>query len=50
MRAGSQILVLSDGHLAEQGTHTQLLARHGLYAEMWARQAEAAEELSEAAQ
>ena len=34
-----RILVLDHGQLAESGTHTQLLARGGLYAEMWARQA-----------
>jgi len=33
-----QILVLDAGSLAEQGTHDALLARDGLYAEMWARQ------------
>ena len=33
------ILVLSDGKLAEQGTHAQLLRKRGLYADMWARQA-----------
>ena len=33
------ILVLDHGRLVESGTHTALLARAGLYAEMWARQA-----------
>ena len=33
------ILVLDHGRLVESGTHTGLLARRGLYAEMWARQA-----------
>ncbi|WP_394731207.1 ABCB family ABC transporter ATP-binding protein/permease [Altererythrobacter sp. GH1-8] len=33
-----QILVLDQGQLAERGTHGELLARGGLYAEMWARQ------------
>jgi ATP-binding cassette subfamily B protein len=33
------ILVLDHGQLAESGTHAGLLARGGLYAEMWARQA-----------
>jgi ATP-binding cassette subfamily B protein len=32
------ILVLSEGRLAEQGTHAELLRRDGLYAEMWTRQ------------
>ncbi len=44
------ILVLNDGLLAEQGTHGELLRRGGLYAEMWARQAEAIEELGEVAE
>ena len=44
------ILVLNEGQLAEQGTHADLLRRGGLYAEMWARQAEAVEELGVAAQ
>ncbi|MCZ8172104.1 MAG: metal ABC transporter permease, partial [Brevundimonas sp.] len=37
------ILVLNAGRLAEQGTHAELLRHGGLYSEMWARQAEAAE-------
>ena len=44
------ILVLNEGQLAEQGTHQDLLRKAGLYAEMWARQAEAIEELGEAAE
>ncbi len=40
-----QIIVLEAGRLAEQGTHAELLSKRGLYAEMWARQAnESAEE------
>ena len=35
-----EILVLQDGRVAEQGTHAGLLARGGLYARMWALQAE----------
>jgi ATP-binding cassette subfamily B protein len=45
-----RILVLSEGQLAEQGSHAQLLKKRGLYAEMWARQAEAIEEAAEAAE
>ncbi|PEQ11339.1 metal ABC transporter permease [Novosphingobium sp. PC22D] len=45
-----RILVLSEGRLAESGTHAELLRRDGLYAEMWARQAAEAEEVSEAAE
>lgn len=33
-----EIVVLDGGRVAEQGTHAQLLAKKGLYAEMWARQ------------
>ena len=33
-----RILVLDHGRLAESGSHTELLRRDGLYAEMWARQ------------
>lgn len=30
-----QILVLRDGHVAEVGTHSELLQRGGIYAELW---------------
>jgi ATP-binding cassette subfamily B protein len=39
--------VLDHGRLAESGTHHALLAKGGLYAEMWSRQA--AERRGEAA-
>jgi ATP-binding cassette, subfamily B, heavy metal transporter len=45
-----RILVLAEGRLAESGTHSELLRSDGLYAEMWARQAAEAEEMSEAAE
>ncbi len=45
-----RIFVLDQGQLAESGSHAELLRRDGLYAEMWARQAEAIEELGEAAE
>jgi subfamily B ATP-binding cassette protein MsbA len=32
------ILVLDDGHIVERGTHTELLARGGTYAELYASQ------------
>ncbi|KAH9929622.1 uncharacterized protein BXZ73DRAFT_47940 [Epithele typhae] len=32
------ILVLKDGRIVEQGTHAELLARGGMFAEMWADQ------------
>jgi ABC-type transport system involved in Fe-S cluster assembly fused permease/ATPase subunit len=46
-----QILVLEAGRIVERGNHRELLARGGIYAEMWARQQEAArlEEGGEAA-
>jgi ATP-binding cassette, subfamily B (MDR/TAP), member 7 len=34
------IIVLKDGGVAEQGTHEELLRRHGLYYEMWQAQAD----------
>ena len=39
-----EILVLSEGRVAEHGTHAALLARGGLYARMWAVQAVEQEE------
>ena len=33
---------LQEGEVVERGTHAALVAQRGLYAEMWARQAEAA--------
>jgi ATP-binding cassette subfamily B protein len=35
-----EIIVLEAGQVAERGTHSGLLAQKGLYAAMWARQAE----------
>ena len=43
------ILVLEKGHLVEQGTHAQLLARNGLYAGLWNRQLQAAKAREELA-
>jgi ATP-binding cassette subfamily B protein len=34
-----QIVVLDAGQIAERGTHAELMAKSGLYAEMWDRQA-----------
>jgi ATP-binding cassette subfamily B protein len=36
-----KILVLQQGQVAEAGTHQQLLAQQGLYAQLWAKQQEA---------
>jgi ABC-type transport system involved in Fe-S cluster assembly fused permease/ATPase subunit len=44
-----QIVVLDNGRVAERGTHAELLAKGGLYAELWARQA-AERELEEVAE
>ncbi|HTV71609.1 MAG TPA: ABC transporter ATP-binding protein/permease [Rhizobiaceae bacterium] len=38
-----EIIVLDDGKIAERGTHASLLAKQGLYANMWDRQREASE-------
>ena len=40
VRHADQILVLDDGTLAEKGTHGELVALDGLYAEMWRAQRE----------
>ncbi len=47
-----QIAVLDEGHVAELGTHEQLLDKNGLYADLWYRQAaeQALEETAEAAE
>ena len=39
-----QILVLDHGKIVERGTHAALLAREGLYAQMWERQQARAEQ------
>ncbi|MCY7279797.1 MAG: ABC transporter ATP-binding protein/permease, partial [Sphingomonas bacterium] len=45
----NQIIVLDEGQVAERGTHGELLAKGGLYSELWARQA-AERELEEIAE
>ena len=42
-----QILVMSQGRIVERGTHLQLLAQQGLYAQMWERQQARSEEADE---
>ncbi len=39
IQQADEIIVLEAGKIAERGTHVALLAQQGLYAEMWARQA-----------
>jgi ATP-binding cassette subfamily B protein len=45
-----QILVLDGGRITERGTHSQLLRRGGLYAEMWNRQQSEGDEQAQAAE
>jgi ATP-binding cassette subfamily B protein len=42
IRNADLILVMRDGGIVEQGTHTELLARNGFYAELYNSQFEAA--------
>jgi ATP-binding cassette subfamily B protein len=45
-----EIVVMDKGRIAERGTHAGLVARGGLYAEMWARQQAEQREAEEAAE
>jgi len=39
VRMADRILVLEEGELAEQGTHTELLENKGIYSELFGLQA-----------
>ena len=45
-----EILVMDKGRIAERGRHEDLLAKGGLYAEMWTRQQDTEDETAEAAE
>lgn len=38
IRNADKIIVLEDGHIAEQGTHDELLRNQGLYHKLWSIQ------------
>lgn len=40
-----EILVMAEGEVRERGTHADLVASGGIYADMWRRQKEAADEI-----
>ncbi|MDD5341433.1 MAG: ATP-binding cassette domain-containing protein, partial [Patescibacteria group bacterium] len=34
-QSADQIIVLSEGRIAQQGTHNELIAKHGIYKDLW---------------
>ena len=46
IRDADLILVMKDGDIVEQGTHEELLARNGFYAELYNSQFETADQAS----
>lgn len=44
VRYADQIIVMDNGHVAEQGSHEELMEQNGIYAEMYQREIEQAEE------
>jgi len=38
VRSADQVLVISDGLISERGTHSQLIAQNGIYADLYQRQ------------
>lgn len=45
IRSADQILVLQDGHVVEQGTHDELIAKQGFYEQLYDRQFKAGKAL-----
>ena len=43
VKSADEIIVLEAGRVIERGTHADLLAKGGKYADMWERQAKSAE-------
>jgi len=47
LRQADQIMVLEHGHVAQRGTHEQLLRQEGLYARLWRIQSSLEEDLTQ---